>query len=94
MAKIILPGLALAVLLSGCMQSPEQANCNKVAQYVAHKSGVEGALLPPMLTSHEYSLSEGMLTRGIGTFKQHAYLEAYSVCRSVEEGGGVKAGRL
>jgi hypothetical protein len=94
MAKIILPGLVVAAALSGCIQSPEHADCIKIAQYVAHRSGIEGISSPPMMTDHEYSLAEGMITRGIGKFVQHAYLEAYSVCQSVESGNGVKAGRL
>ena len=85
--------MAIAALASGCIQSPEQPDCVRIAHYVAEQSGVEGA---PMLvlTEHERQIGDGMRLRGIGNFKQHAYLEAYSVCKSIEAGNGVKIGRL
>ena len=93
MPKAILSGIIVAAVLSGCIQSPEQANCIRVAQYVANQSGVESAPMP-VLTTHEQLIGDGMLLRGVGNFKQHAYLEAYSVCKSLEAGNGVVAGRL
>jgi len=93
MAKATWLAMVIAAVLSGCIQSPEQTDCVRVAQHVAKESGVEGA---PMLvlTEHEREIGDGMRLRGIGNFKQHAYLEAYSVCKSIEAGNGVKAGRL
>ena len=93
MTKATLSWMAIAALASGCIQSPDQTDCVRVAQYVAQQSGVESA---PMLvlTEHEQLLGDGLRLRGIGNFKQHAYLEAYSVCKAIEAGKGVKAGRL
>ncbi len=93
MAKVFLCGLALAVFLSGCLQSSEHTDCIKIAQYVANQSGIEDVPVP-MLTRHERRIGDGIRLRGIGNFPQHAYLEAYSVCKSIESGNGVKAGRL
>ena len=93
MAKVFLCGLALAVLLSGCIQSSEHTDCMKVAQYVTNESG-DGDGPVVMLTRHERAMGDGMRLRGIGDFPQHAYLEAYSVCKAIEAGNGVKAGRL
>jgi len=93
MAKTILSGLAIVVALAGCIQTPEQASCIRIAQYVANQSGAESAPLP-VLTDHEQLIGDGMRLRGVGNFKQHAYLEAYSVCKSLEAGNGFNAGRL
>jgi hypothetical protein len=93
MTKTAWAWAAIATLTAGCIQSPEQTDCKRVAHYVAQESGVEGA---PMLilTEHEQLIGDGLRLRGIGNFKQHAYLEAYSVCKAIESGNGVKAGRL
>ena len=93
MVKVILSALVIVALLSGCVQSPEQANCIRVAQYVANQSGEEGVPMP-VLTAHEQRIGDGIRLRGVGNFKQHAYLEAYSVCKSLEAGNGVNVGRL
>jgi hypothetical protein len=93
LTKAILASLALMTLLSGCIPQPEEISCVKVALYVAHESGVEEIPLP-FINPHERRIGDGMRLRGVGSFKQHAYLEAYTVCKSIESGNGVKTGRL
>ena len=93
MAKVFLCGPVVALFLSGCIQSSEHTDCMKVAQYVTNESS-DGDGPAVMLTRHERRIGDGLRLRGIGDFPQHAYLEAYSVCKSIEAGNGVKVGRL
>ncbi len=93
MVKVFLYCLVLVVFLSGCIKTSEHTDCMKIAQYVANESGgTDGPVV--MLTRHERLIGDGIRLRGIGNFPQHAYLEAYSVCKAIESGNGVKAGRL